>query len=114
MAFQKILGQYVKFGVALFLIVVSLNACEQPAMVNAETGEADGQQIYSYYCTSCHGPKGDRKVGQAPDLTKSILEDAEIRKMILFGSDNGMAAYQSLLEEEELGALVEHVKSLRN
>ena len=102
----------------VFFVVVSgliaLGSCEQPSMDNPETGEVNGEKIFQYYCTRCHGPKGDRMVGQAPDLTKSNIEDDAIRKMILYGSDKGMASYQSLISEEELPALVEYVKSLRN
>ena len=83
-------------------------------MVNPETGKVNGEKVYQYYCTSCHGPNGDRGAGQAPDLTQSTIDDDAIRKMILYGSEKGMAAYQSLIKDEELDALVEHVKSLRN
>lgn len=89
-------------------------SCEQPSMIDSETGEVNGEKVYQYYCTSCHGPKGDRGAGQAPDLTQSKIGDDAIRQMILYGSDKGMAAYQSLISEEELPALVEYVKSLRN
>ena len=100
--------------ISVYLLAIIVSSCEQPSMVNADTGEADGEKIYKYYCTSCHGPKGGRKIGKAPDLRKSTLDDAGIRQMIMFGGDKGMVAYQSLIKDEELDALVEHVKSLRN
>lgn len=95
-------------------LLLSFSSCEQPSMVNAETGEADGEKVYTYYCTSCHGPVGDRMAGNAPDLSKSILDDNGIRQMILYGSEKGMAAYQSMIKGGELDALIEHVKTLRN
>jgi mono/diheme cytochrome c family protein len=93
--------------------ILAIASCEQPSMVNAETGEADGEKVYTYYCTSCHGLAGDRMAGNAPDLSKSLLDDNGIRQMILYGSEKGMAAYQSMIKDKELDALVEHVKSLR-
>jgi mono/diheme cytochrome c family protein len=102
------------FSYLFTFLLLSFSSCEQPSMVNPETGKADGEKVYTYYCTSCHGPLGDRMAGNAPDLSKSLLDDNGIRQMILYGSEKGMAAYQSMIKDEELDALVEHVKSLRN
>lgn len=113
-ACKKALLKSVHWIAVFCLLTFSLVSCEQPSMVNADTGKADGEKIYKYYCTSCHGPKGGRNVGKAADLRKSVLNDDEIRQMIMFGSDKGMVAYQSMINDEELDALVEHVKSLRN
>lgn len=99
---------------AVIFGILAIASCEQPSMANAETGEADGEKVYTYYCISCHGSVGDRMAGNAPDLSKSLLNDNGIRQMILYGSEKGMAAYQSMIKDEELDALVEHVKSLRN
>lgn len=97
---------------AFILILVS--SCSPPTMTNPETGEVDGKKVYKNYCNSCHGPKGDRGLSNAADLSKSTLEEDEIRQVILYGTDNGMSAYKSVItEEEEIGALVEHVKSLQ-
>lgn len=113
-AFKNSFFKSVWVGAVFYLVSFSFASCEQPSMVNAETGEADGEKVYTYYCTSCHGPLGNRMAGNAPDLSKSILDDNGIRQMILYGSEKGMAAYQSMIKDEELDALVEHVKSLRN
>lgn len=113
-AFRNSFFKSVWVGAVLSFLLLSFVSCEQPSMVNAETGEADGEKVYTYYCTSCHGPAGDRMAGNAPDLSKSLLDDNGIRQMILYGSEKGMAAYQSMIKDKELDALVEHVKSLRN
>lgn len=89
--------------------------CGSPDFKSGESGDYDGKTIYNYYCTSCHGPNGDRGAGKASNLITSSMTDDEIRHMILFGSEKGMAAYQSILKEEaELQALVAYVKTLRN
>lgn len=83
-------------------------------MKDVQTGRVSGEKIYNYYCISCHGKKGALQAGNASDLSVSILSDEAIRKMILEGSDKGMNSYSSILyKEEELEALVSHVKTLR-
>jgi mono/diheme cytochrome c family protein len=94
--------------------VFLLTSCSHPDFSSDETGRVDGEKIYTYYCTSCHGPTGDRGAGKAANLIESRMEDRDIRHIILFGAPNGMAAYQSMIkEEEELNALVDYVKTLR-
>lgn len=73
-----------------------------------------GIKLYKTYCQSCHGKKGDAQRGGAADLSKSRLSEQEIRKIILYGNNNGMMAYKDLLQnEQELDSLVTHVQTLR-
>lgn len=96
------------------IVILLVSSCSPPTMTNPVTGEVDGAKIYKSYCKSCHGPKGDRGLSNAADLSKSSLEENEIRQIILYGTDNGMSAYKSVItEEKEIGALVKHVKSLQ-
>lgn len=95
-------------------LLIVLSACSTTTMADKSTGEVDGGKIYKSYCKSCHGPKGDRGLSNAADLSVSTLDEPEIRKIILFGTDNGMSAYKSVIkEEEEIEALVKHVKRLQ-
>ncbi len=82
-------------------------------MKDANTGELSGEKIYRYYCIACHGQNGDLKAGRSSDLSSSRMLDEEIKSIIKFGSNKGMNAYQSILGETEMEALVKHVKSLR-
>ena len=96
------------------IILIIISSCSPPNVTNPVTGEVDGAKIYKSYCKSCHGPKGDRGLSKAADLSVSKLEEDEIRQIILYGTDNGMSAYKSVIsEEEEIEALVKHVKSLQ-
>ena len=96
------------------LVILFISSCSPPTMTNPDTGEVDGGKIYKNYCKSCHGPKGDRGLSNAADLSKSTLKENEIRQIILYGTDNGMSAYKSVLTaEKEIEALVKHVKSLQ-
>lgn len=96
----------------LYCTILYLVSCNPPEM-STETGEISGEKVYQYYCTSCHGSSGDRQSGNASNLAESQISDDAIRRMILYGSKKGMASYQPLLKDEEIEALIEHVKSLR-
>jgi len=96
------------------LVLIIVSSCSSPTVADPVTGEIDGSKIYKNYCNSCHGPKGNRGLSNAADLSKSTLKEDEIRKVILYGTGNGMSAYKSVItEEEEIEALVNHVKSLQ-
>jgi mono/diheme cytochrome c family protein len=96
-------------------VAVILTSCGSPDFTNAESGTVDGQSIYNYYCTSCHGPNGDRGAGEAANLKASALNRDEVRQLILFGSENGMAAYNAIIKEEaEMEALIDYVFTLRD
>jgi mono/diheme cytochrome c family protein len=95
-------------------VLFFISSCSPPNVTNPVTGEVDGAKIYKSYCKSCHGPKGDRGLSNAADLSISTLKVEEIRQIILYGTGNGMSAYKTVItEEEEIGALVNHVKSLQ-
>lgn len=101
----------------LRLIYISLVGC----FISCGSPEAKtthlaktGVQLYKTYCQSCHGEKGDAKRGGAANLITSRLSEQEIRKIILYGNDNGMMAYKDLLQnKQELDSLVSLVKELR-
>jgi mono/diheme cytochrome c family protein len=101
------------FLLAVIGCVFLITSCSNPDFSSDATGFVDGEKIFTYYCTSCHGPTGDRGAGKAANLIESRMEDHEIRHIILFGAPNGMAAYQSMIKDEELNALVDYVKTLR-
>lgn len=96
------------------LFLFSIPACSPPSAVNEITGEIDGEVIYKNYCNSCHGSRGDRGLSDAADLSVSKISEDSIRQVILYGTNNGMSAYKAVItEEEEINALVKHVKSLQ-
>lgn len=86
-------------------------------------GSADGAAVFSQACSSCHGPDGVPPPAMAArngvtDLTAAELHqrlsDADIRRQILEGSaDNRMPAFGSVLTEEQVDALVAHIRSLK-
>lgn len=90
-------------------------SCESGSVPRKEDGSIDGKIVYQRNCISCHGEKGNAQISGAKDLTSSALSEKEIKNIITNGSENGkMMPYKSLLSAEEIDALVEHVKSLKN
>lgn len=112
-------------GVRILLILV-LSACAAAAIGCKEStvagGEADGPQIYSELCARCHGPEGVpnasmvARTGVKPLTSERVQEElsvAEIRDQIENGSDNKqMPAFEGALNDEQIDAVVEHVRSL--
>ncbi len=96
---------------AVFLI---FSRCAPTTVINESTGKVDGALVYKKHCISCHGKGGDRGLSDAANLKKSRLSPSEIRKTILYGTENGMSAYEEVITHiEEINALVKHVKSLQ-
>lgn len=95
------------------VVALVFSSCDGPKLVDQDTGEISGEKVYKNYCISCHGPKGDRGLADAADLTQSNLSDAATRNAILKGG-NGMAAYENIIEEEaQIDALIDYIKTFR-
>ncbi len=95
-------------------VFLVFSRCAPTSVVNESTGKVDGALVYKKHCVSCHGKGGDRGLSNAANLKKSTLRSSEIRKTILYGTENGMSAYEEVItNNEELNALVKHVKSLQ-
>ncbi len=86
-------------------------------------GRADGAAIFSEVCARCHGPVGVPDTGQVARLgVKNLtlpelherLSDADIANQIRNGSKNqNMPAFAGALTEEQIAAVIAHVRTLR-
>jgi cytochrome c oxidase cbb3-type subunit 3 len=80
-----------------------------------ETYVAAGKQLYGNLCAACHGENGKGSVG--PDLTASAYKYGktrlEIAKSISAGRPNGMPAFNSQVNPEQIEGLVEYLLSLK-
>jgi mono/diheme cytochrome c family protein len=86
-------------------------------------GEADGPRVYHEACARCHGDRGVPEPGLAAqlgvkDLTDPALHqrlsDDDLRRQIRDGSDDKrMPAFGGQLTEEQVEALVTHIRALR-
>lgn len=76
---------------------------------------AAGKQTYAKLCAACHGENGKGTVG--PDLTASNYKYGKTRlditKSISEGRPNGMPAFSSQINEEQVEGLVEFLLSLK-
>jgi cytochrome c oxidase cbb3-type subunit 3 len=95
-------------------VVVNLNA-NSPAQPQAAS--AAGAAIYAQQnCAMCHGAdgKGNPKMKDVPDFTNAAWQqketDADFANMIKNGK-KPMPAYGSKLNDEQIKALVAHVRS---
>jgi mono/diheme cytochrome c family protein len=103
----------------IVIVLAVLGGCDR----RVAGGSADGAEVFAQACASCHGPEGippaamEARLG-VKDLTAAELHqrlsDADLRRQIALGSaDHKMPAFGSVLSEEQLEALVAHLRSLR-
>jgi len=89
-------------------------------IVPAAFAAADGAAIYKAKCASCHGANGagDTAMGKAMklrDLRSAEVQkqsDAELNKVTSDGKGK-MPAYKGKLTDEEIKALVAHMRALK-
>jgi cytochrome c6 len=99
--------------VGLTLFVVSI--------VQASPGSdsAASSATFRTKCAMCHGPDGSgSEVGKSmnvPDLRSAVVQklpDAELAQVIANGK-GGMPSFKNSLTEQQIHALVSHVRTLR-
>lgn len=80
-----------------------------------KTYVAAGAQLYKNLCAACHGE--NFKGGVGPDLTVSTYKygksRSDVEKSISQGRPNGMPAFNSQINKEQVESLVEYVMTLK-
>jgi cytochrome c oxidase cbb3-type subunit 3 len=72
----------------------------------------DGEKLYTRHCAACHGAEGNGGVGvplSLPDL-HAVVDDEYLRLTIRLGRPGRIMPAFSQLSEEEVGALIKHVR----
>lgn len=98
------------FGVALLVTSLTFQAAPPP----------DGKVLYARRCVMCHGPEGKGFPAiKSPDLTdpkwQASVKDKDIFTVIKDGKkDTAMKAFGDKLGDEEIQALVAHIRSLNS
>jgi cytochrome c6 len=99
--------------VGLTFFVVSI------VQANPGPDSAAGSATFRTKCAMCHGPNGSgSEVGKSmnvPDLRLPVVQklpDAELAQVIANGK-GGMPSFKNSLSEEQIHALVLHIRSLR-
>ncbi len=91
------------------LLLLPLVACG-----GQEVGEGQGpvgSRLFGTHCTLCHGDDGRLGLSGAKDLTASALSREEMIAVVRNGR-GAMMGYGRVLSEEEIGLVVDHVRSL--
>lgn len=97
-----------------FVTLLIIPACENGKETTEVGGPYEGKIVYQRYCVSCHGEKGNSRIGNAADLSNSDISTDSIRRVILYGNSKGMGPYKTIIKNDTtLNALVEYVKTLR-
>lgn len=78
----------------------------------ATASKPDGEKIYKVYCVTCHGLYGDMGASGAHNLKESVLS-LEERIAVITNGRNTMAAFESLLEADEIKAVAKHTLTLK-
>ncbi len=97
------------------LFTISIIACSSgtdPSPDTLASKGTNGAEIYAANCKLCHGSTGDLGMGEAKDLSVSVLSKEEIISMVTNGKGN-MVPYENILTTKQIEAVAEYVQSLR-
>lgn len=73
----------------------------------------DGASLFNKNCSSCHGLDGSLGASDASDLTKSTIDDQQVRKTIESGTISGMPRFKETFNAAELDSVVQYIKTLK-
>lgn len=90
----------------------------------ARAQQIDAAALFQQYCVLCHGPKGEGDGIMAPQLNPKPRNfkkdpfkfgdtDEDHFKIIKNGTNTGMLAFAGTITDEQIKALVQHVKILK-
>lgn len=116
-----------KYGLALIAMVLIIGAyglAEMsknkpfiPKTVKLETDNnllmAEGAIVYYQNCVFCHGTDGKKMYRNAPDLTRSLMNEDAMIQSVREGSKGKMPAYLLTISDQNIAAVVKYVNSLR-
>ena len=103
--------------IAFFILVVSTYSCSTEPKVIGTTQQdiepIDGAQLFLNNCASCHGVNGKLGMSGAKNLSKIILNDKQIARVIMNGKGTMPAFKEILSSDTEIQAVVKHVRTLK-
>jgi len=107
---MRILGVTALAGASLFVIGAGFRAEEKP----------DGAALFKQKCSMCHGPEGKGfQALKTPDFTDPKWQEGITDKQIAETIKNGkkgtpMPPFAEKLNDDEIQALVAHIRSLNS
>lgn len=94
---------------AIFLLILGLLLPTSPSQA-----APDGADLYGRHCAACHGERGDGGIGIPISLPSfhQTVDDDYLRLTIRLGRPGRvMPGFASLLKEDEIEAIVRHLRS---
>lgn len=105
---------------ALFSVVLlPMVFCFKQQQVNVDSSYIKhsyvktGKQLYEIHCMRCHGPDGKQKLNGAADLSKTILSQAAIVRILNGGPKKDMPSFKTTLTDEEKSLVAAYVKQFK-
>ena len=111
---------FVCTGAILIVLIAEIGLFSaSSAQARSAQGSAAAKATFQSKCAMCHGPDGaGSEVGKSmnvPDLRSPVVQklpDAQLAQVISDGK-GGMPPFKSSLSEDQIHALVTHIRSLR-
>lgn len=109
-----------KFGVAAGLAWTLIAPAQANPVAYSKESIAGGAQLYTQYCTECHGKDGQAQmdvISDATNLTEPVeyyngSTQADIFNSIKNGAGVGMPPWSAQMKDEEIWSLVNFIRSL--
>ncbi len=109
-------------GVLIALVVIVLGLLIFLPAISETTfaGEVDGTSVYKAKCAACHGADGTGSTPMGKKLGLRDLGSADVQKMtdaelakIATDGKGKMPAFKGRLSEEEINAVVKHLRTFK-
>lgn len=100
---------------AFFMVLVFMYACKsQPkTCTDCESTVQTGQVLYFNQCSSCHGADGSLGVSGAKDLSKSKMNNSQIKYILSEGKGAMPSQIELIGNPTKMDSVIEFVKQLR-
>lgn len=106
--------RFCSIGFILFLSVACGGNVKTGSQQEDRNVLPDGNALYMENCASCHGLDGTLGKAGSKDLSKTIMEFDQLKKVVEVGTSNGMPRFKEILGgEEEVEAVVEYVMGFK-
>lgn len=95
------------------LIAAGMAALAALASTLAGAAPAEPRQSYLDNCSACHLPKGAGILGIFPALAGDAFVKGDAQELVrtILAGRNGMPSFRNVLSDEELAAIVSHIRT---
>ena len=101
-----------KYSIITFLLVSIASLGYNCSGSSTTNKTVNGKSLFTTYCVSCHGKKGDLGLNGAKNLQESQLS-LQSRITIITKGKNNMAAFEGIMTDEEIQAVAAYSITLK-